>query len=141
MIPMKKASSDMKSAERPMKQTTRLSALAIGLRLITTAAPKTSITKAKSQKRMDDIKRFRILDFGLAALDAKRDSARGDGVLRHRIKHRAAADRFAERFAEMAQACVAHFGGGFRDVVFAAAQKLGGAFHPQLAQELRNREA
>src|SRR5205823_2889104 len=63
MMPMKNASSDMNSAERPMKQTTRLSALAIGLRLITTAAPKTSITKVKSQKRMGDIYRFRISDF------------------------------------------------------------------------------
>src|SRR5205085_8515496 len=141
MMPMKKASSDMNNAERPMKQTTRLSALAIGLRLITTAAPKTSITKAKSQKRTGDIYRFRISDFGLAALDAKRNSARGDGVLRHRIKHRAAADRFAKRFAEMAQARVAYFRRGFRDVMFSSAQKLGGTFHPELAQKLRDGEA
>src|SRR2546421_9470440 len=105
MIPMKKASSDMKSAERPMKQTTRLSALAIGLRLITTAAPKTSIKKAKSQKRMGDIYRFRILDFGLAALAAN-ESAWGNNVFRHRIEHRTTADRFAKGFAEMAEARV-----------------------------------
>src|SRR5438105_5799863 len=124
MMPMKNASSDMNSAERPMKQTTRLSALAIGLRLITTAAPKTSIKKAKSQKRMGDIYRFRILDFGLAALSAN-ESAWGNNVFRHRIKHGAATDRFAKCFAEMAQTCVAHFGRGFGDVVFSVTQKLG----------------
>ena len=37
MMPMKKASSDMKSAARPRNETTRLSALATGLRLMTTA--------------------------------------------------------------------------------------------------------
>src|SRR5204862_7695187 len=138
MMPMKNASSDMNSAERPMKQTTRLSALAIGLRLITTAAPKTSITKAKSQKRMGDIYRFRILDFGLAALEVSLKSARRNDVFCHRIEHRAAANRFAKRFAEMAQAGVTDFGGGFRDVVFSTTQEFGGAFHPELAQELRN---
>src|SRR4051812_26756988 len=51
MIPMKNASSDMKSADSPIKQITRLSALAIGLRLRMTAAPKASIRKAKNQKR------------------------------------------------------------------------------------------
>src|SRR5437667_8803283 len=56
MIPMKNASRDMNKAESPRKQTTRLSALAIGLRLITTSAPKTSITMAKSQKRKEGIK-------------------------------------------------------------------------------------
>src|SRR5436190_5551688 len=56
MIPMKNASSAMNKAESPRKQTTRLSALAIGLRLITTSAPKTSITMAKSQNRKEGIK-------------------------------------------------------------------------------------
>src|SRR5207245_3968336 len=41
----------MNSAARPRNETTRLSALATGLRLRTTAAPKTSINDAKSQKR------------------------------------------------------------------------------------------
>src|SRR2546429_1876124 len=141
MIPIKNASSDMNSAERPMKQTTRLSALAMGLRLITTAAPKTSITKAKSQKRMGDIYRFRILNFGLAALDVSLKSARGDDVFRHRIEDWATPDRFAKRFAEMAQARVAYFRRGFRDVMFSSAQKLGGTFHPELAQKLRDGEA
>src|SRR5438034_943890 len=56
MIPIKNASRVMNKAESPRKQTTRLSALAIGLRLITTSAPKTSITMAKSQKRKEGIK-------------------------------------------------------------------------------------
>src|SRR5438270_14032313 len=56
MIPMKNASRDMNKAESPRKQTTRLSALAIGLRLMTTSAPKTSITMAKTQKRKEGIK-------------------------------------------------------------------------------------
>src|SRR6266480_13303 len=56
MIPMKNASRDMNKAESPRKQTTRLSALAIGLRLMTTSAPKTSITMAKSQNRKEGIK-------------------------------------------------------------------------------------
>jgi hypothetical protein len=56
MIPIKNASRDINKAERPRKQTTKLSALAIGLRLMTTAAPKTSITIAKSQKRKEGIK-------------------------------------------------------------------------------------
>src|SRR5437879_9489023 len=56
MIPIKNASRDINKAESPRKQTTRLSALAIGLRLMTTSAPKTSITMAKSQKRKEGIK-------------------------------------------------------------------------------------
>ena len=55
MMPMKKASSDMKSAARPRNETTRLSALAIGLRLTTTATPKTSMSSAKNQKRIGDM--------------------------------------------------------------------------------------
>src|SRR6266513_1789506 len=51
MIPTKYASSDMKSAASARNETTRLSALATGLRLMTTAAPNTSIIKAKTQKR------------------------------------------------------------------------------------------
>src|SRR5688572_9457641 len=62
MMPMKKASSEMKRAERPIKQMTRLSALAIGLRLMMTAAPKTSMRKAKSQKRIGLIGRLQIAD-------------------------------------------------------------------------------
>src|SRR4026208_1706777 len=65
MIPIKNASRDMKRAESPMKERTRLRALAIGLRLITTAAPKPSMTRAKSQKRRRGISKFRILDWGL----------------------------------------------------------------------------
>src|SRR5437588_10220752 len=130
---MKKPPSVRNKADRPRQQTTRQSALALGLRLITTAPQKTSITTSKSQKRMGDIYRFRILDFGLAALDARRNSARGDDVFRYRIEDRATSDRFAKRFAEMAQARVAYFRRGFRDVVFAAAQKFGGALHPELA--------
>src|SRR5437588_2819365 len=56
MITIKNATRDMNKAESPRKQTTRLSALAIGLRLMTTSAPKTSITMAKSQKRKEGIK-------------------------------------------------------------------------------------
>src|SRR4029453_2232059 len=51
MIPTKKASSDMNSAERPRNETTRLSALATGLRLTMTAPPKINISTAKVQKR------------------------------------------------------------------------------------------
>ena len=62
MMPTKKASSDMKSAARPRKETTRLSALAMGLRLITTAAPKTSMSNAKIQKRKGGIIKLEIGD-------------------------------------------------------------------------------
>src|SRR5206468_9398848 len=41
----------MNSAESPRKETTRLSALATGLRLTTTAAPKISVSSAKVQNR------------------------------------------------------------------------------------------
>src|SRR5436305_7596967 len=41
----------MKSAARPRNETTRLSALATGLRLTMTAPPKISISNAKVQKR------------------------------------------------------------------------------------------
>jgi hypothetical protein len=41
---------------------TRLSALAMGLRLRMTAAPKTSMTNAKSQKRKGLIGRLQIAD-------------------------------------------------------------------------------
>src|SRR4051812_27537726 len=61
-------------------------------------------------------------------------------VLRHRIEDRAAADRFAEGFAEMAQACVADLCCSLGDVVTAAPQKLRGAFHPELSQILRDGE-
>ena len=64
---MKYAFSDMKSAARPRNDTTRLRALATGLRLRTTAAPKITVSKAKIQNRNGDISLrfgFRISDFG-----------------------------------------------------------------------------
>ena len=56
----------MKSAARPRNETTRLSALATGLRLMTTAAPKISISSAKIQNRNGDISdcELRIADCG-----------------------------------------------------------------------------
>src|SRR6266576_2812848 len=63
MIPIKNASRDINKAESPRKQTTKLSALAIGLRLMTTAAPKTSITIAKSQKRKEGIKLSGVMEY------------------------------------------------------------------------------
>src|SRR6266446_2946127 len=66
MMPTKNASSDMKSAARPRNETTRLSALAIGLRLMITAAPKTSMRAEAIQKKTGDIINFgfRISEFG-----------------------------------------------------------------------------
>src|SRR5450432_484520 len=55
MMPMKNAPSDMKSAASPRKETARLRALATGLRLIMTAAPKTSISAEAVQKKKGDI--------------------------------------------------------------------------------------
>src|SRR5206468_3113455 len=55
MIPTKYASSDTNNAESPRNETTRLRALATGLRLMTTAAPKISVISAKIQKRNGDI--------------------------------------------------------------------------------------
>src|ERR1051325_5855017 len=55
MMPMKYASSDMNNAASPRNETTRFSALATGFRTITTAAPNTSISNAKIQKRKGDI--------------------------------------------------------------------------------------
>src|SRR6266545_398680 len=55
MIPTKKASSDMKRAANPRNETTRLSALATGLRLTTTAAPKINVISAKTQNKNGDI--------------------------------------------------------------------------------------
>src|SRR5436309_15849531 len=55
MIPTKYASSDMNSAASPRNETTRLSALATGLRLMTTAAPKINVISAKTQNKNDDI--------------------------------------------------------------------------------------
>jgi hypothetical protein len=59
----------MKSADNPRNETTRLSALATGFRLRTTAAPKITVSSAKIQKRKGDISfnfdfRFSIFDFG-----------------------------------------------------------------------------
>jgi hypothetical protein len=45
----------MKSAARPRNDMTKLSALATGLRLRTTAAPKINVSKAKIQNRNGDI--------------------------------------------------------------------------------------
>src|SRR6266496_361858 len=61
-----------------------------------------------------------------------------NNVLGRRIKHRTTADGFAERFAEMTQARVADFRGRFGDIVTPRTQKFGRAFHPQVAQILRN---
>ena len=55
MMPMKNASSDMKSAASPRKETTRLSALATGLRLMMTAAPKMSMSAEAIQKKEGDM--------------------------------------------------------------------------------------
>src|SRR5687768_602336 len=68
-------------------------------------------------------------------------SAIEENVPRHRVKNRATADRFAEGFAEVAEAGVTDLGGRFGDVISAGAQKLGRALHPELAQILRNGEA
>src|SRR5256885_507790 len=56
MTAMKYASSPTKSAASPSNETTRLSALATGLRFATTATPNTSVKIAKRQKRMGDIR-------------------------------------------------------------------------------------
>src|SRR5213592_1343688 len=45
----------MNSAASPRNETTRLSALATGLRLMTTAAPKINVISAKTQNKNDDI--------------------------------------------------------------------------------------
>src|SRR5215470_834120 len=55
MMPTKNASSDINSAESPRNETTRLSALAIGFRLRTTAAPKITVSTAKIQNKNGDI--------------------------------------------------------------------------------------
>src|SRR4029453_8012737 len=55
MIPIKYAFSDMKSAARPRNDMTKLRALATGLRLRTTAAPKINVSKAKIQNRNGDM--------------------------------------------------------------------------------------
>ena len=76
----------MKSAARPRNDMTKLSALATGLRLITTAAPKINVSKAKIQNRNGDISlnfEFRISNFEFAGSfllvplqhDAMHDSA------------------------------------------------------------------
>src|SRR5437773_4619352 len=52
---VKQASSDMKSPARAGRETARLRALATGLRLMTTATPKTSMSSEKIQKRNADI--------------------------------------------------------------------------------------
>ncbi len=62
-------------------------------------------------------------------------------MLRRRVEDRTTADRLAEGLAEMTQARIPNLGCGFGHVVTPAAQKLGRAFHPRVAQELRNRQA
>src|SRR5207253_11445010 len=48
----------MKSPARPRKETSRLNALATGLRLMTTATPKTSMSSEKVQKKNADFSQF-----------------------------------------------------------------------------------
>src|SRR5436190_14281592 len=55
MMPTKNASRDTNSADNPRNETTRLSALATGFRLSTTAPPKISVSTAKIQNRKGDI--------------------------------------------------------------------------------------
>src|SRR5438067_13546188 len=55
MMTTKNASRDMNSADKPRNETTRLSALATGFRLSTTAPPKISVSTAKIQNRKGDI--------------------------------------------------------------------------------------
>src|SRR6476620_630933 len=73
MMPTKNASRDMHNADNPRNETTRLSALATGFRLRTTAAPKITVSTAKIQNRNGDIRlisdfRFRIFGFGKSLL-------------------------------------------------------------------------
>src|SRR5215831_1548527 len=66
MMPTKNASRDMNKADKPRNETTRLSALATGFRLRTTAAPKTTVSTAKIQNKKGDISfnfEFRISNF------------------------------------------------------------------------------
>src|SRR5437870_1616246 len=60
MTPIKNAFSDTNKTDNPRKETTKLRALAIGFRLIMTAAPKPIITTAQVQNRKTTI---RILGF------------------------------------------------------------------------------
>src|SRR5215813_12193897 len=62
----------MKSVASARNETTRLSALATGLRLMITAAPKTSINKAEVQKRNADI--FQATDEHRSNTDVKLES-------------------------------------------------------------------
>src|SRR5262245_25994948 len=64
MIPTKKASSDINSADNPRNETTRLSALATGFRLRTTAAPKITVSTAKIQNKNGDISSISSFEFG-----------------------------------------------------------------------------
>ncbi len=54
----------MKSAARPRNDTTKLRALATGLRLMTTAAPKINVSKAKIQNRNGDISLISNFELG-----------------------------------------------------------------------------
>src|SRR5438552_12396746 len=74
MTPMKNAFSDTNRTDNPRKETTRLRALAIGFRLIMTAAPKPIMTRAKVQKRNEG-----ITDYGFPILDWRSNSSRAGG--------------------------------------------------------------
>src|SRR5207302_4500776 len=68
---MKNAFSDTNRTDNPRNETTRLRALAIGFRLIMTAAPKPIMTRAKIQKRKEG-----ITDYGFPILDWRLNSSR-----------------------------------------------------------------
>jgi len=70
-----------------------------------------------------------------------RRPARRQGTCRSRDRAWATADRPAERFAEVAEAGIAHFEGRFGDVEFSRLQQLGRPLHPHLAQVLRDGHA
>src|SRR5438477_686403 len=70
----------MNSAARPRNETTRLSALATGLRLMTTATPNTSISSAKGQNKNGD-----IIDYGLRIAD--RIPRSGHAVILNEVKN------------------------------------------------------
>src|SRR5438270_535077 len=74
MTPMKNAFSDTNRTDNPRKETTRLRALAIGFRLIMTAAPKPIMTRAKIQKWKEG-----ITDYGFPILDWRLNPSRAGG--------------------------------------------------------------
>src|SRR5262249_2578812 len=82
----------------------------------------------------------RYINSRLTNYDPRKPSAIEKDIPGRRIQNRAAADGFAKCFAEMTQTRVAHFCRGFSDIVASSAQELRGAFHPHIAQILRNSE-